>query len=195
MQNMGVEFTVHKSDFDEITDKTDPVEIVKFLSISKATEVASKLSADPKYDKSIKTLVLGADTIVVLDQEILNKPATRDEAYEMLMRLSGRAHKVYTGVSLVEIPGGASKSIYQVSSVIFRKIQPDEARYYAGTDEPMDKAGAYALQGIAAAFVERVEGCYTNIIGLPVPDTVRLLRQHGMKVLGAGPVDFAKLSK
>ncbi len=192
LQNLGVKFEVVKSDLDESTDKTDPIDIVKFLSLAKAREVASKLSADPKFKKSERTLVLGADTIVVLDQDVLGKPESRKAAFDMLMRLSGKEHKVYTGVSLVEIPGGACKSIYQVSSVSFRVIQPSEAHYYANTDEPMDKAGSYALQGIAAAFVERINGCYTNIIGLPIPDTVRLLRQHGMHVMGAGTSDFMK---
>ena len=112
----------------------------------------------------------------------------------MLMQLSGREHKVYTGVSIVELreesmnePGKlivATRSIYEVSSVFFRSLDEREARYYANTDEPMDKAGAYALQGTAAAFIERVEGCVSNVIGLPISATVLLLREFGMTVLG-----------
>lgn len=178
--NLGLEFEVIASHIDESTDKTDPAEIVCWLSLSKAREVAGRIKSEFKE----RTLVLGSDTIVVLDKQILGKPESTEQAYEMLMSLSGKEHQVFTGVSIVEIPDEKEESIYRASSVFFRSLRPQEARYYAESGEPMDKAGAYALQGMAAAFVEKIEGCYSNIIGLPVPDTVQLLRRHGMTVMG-----------
>jgi septum formation protein len=103
----------------------------------------------------------------------------------MLKLLSGKAHKVYTGVSIVALPAKTKSSIFQESTIYFRHLSDAEVEYYASTAEPMDKAGSYALQGAASAFVERIEGCYSNVIGLPVSDTVQLLRQHGVEVMGS----------
>jgi septum formation protein len=186
LHSLGLEFTVEASHIDETTGLTHPPEIVMQLSLAKAKEVAARLSPEPA---ARRRLVLAADTIVVLGQLVLGKPQSSQEAFDMLMLLSGREHQVYTGVSLVEMPGGAGRSIYQVSSVFFRKLERREAEFYAAGDEPADKAGAYALQGTAAAFVERVAGCYTNVIGLPLSDTVLLLREFGMEVLGCRQQD------
>ncbi len=131
-----------------------------------------------------KCLVLSADTVVVIGQEILGKPSTREHAYQMLMRLSGRSHRVYTGVALINAKSGEREVRHEVSTVFFRSLDPAEVRWYAKTEEPMDKAGAYALQGIASVFVDKVEGCYTNIIGLPMPLTLRMLRNAGVTVMG-----------
>jgi septum formation protein len=180
LQSVGIKFTVTPSSVDETSAEKDPRKLVIDLSLEKARDVAARINANPEE----RTLVLGSDTIVVLDDQILGKPASSDNAYEMLMQLSGRAHQVYTGVSIVELPGGREESICQCSSVFFRELDPAEALYYANSEEPMDKAGAYALQGTAAAFVEKVDGCYSNIIGLPLPATVKLLRKFGMKVMG-----------
>jgi septum formation protein len=129
-------------------------------------------------------LVLGADTVVVIDGRVIGKPGSRKQAIEMLSRLSGRCHEVFTGVALVESSGSVPSTGYEVSRVYMRPIHAREMEAYVDTGEPMDKAGAYALQGIASAFVERIEGCFTNIIGLPVPLVVRLLRGAGVPVLG-----------
>jgi len=180
LRNLGLKFTVIPSDIDESTDLKDPVEIVKWLSLAKAEEVAARL---PESDSA--RVVLGADTIVVLDSHVLGKPQSAEDALAMLKLLSGKAHKVYTGVSIVELPGNTKSSIFQESTIYFRQLSDAEAEYYASSAEPMDKAGAYALQGAASAFVERLEGCYSNVIGLPVPDTVQLLRQHGVEVMGS----------
>lgn len=180
LQSIGLNFSVIASNIDESLAERDPRKFVIELSLAKARDVASKIQADLKE----RTLVLGSDTIVVLDQQILGKPDTSEHAYEMLMQLSGKAHQVYTGVSVVDLPDGEEASICQSSSVIFRKLDPQEARFYANSEEPMDKAGAYALQGTAAAFVDKVDGCYSNIIGLPLPETVKLLRKFGMNVMG-----------
>ncbi len=178
LQLLGLEFEVIPADIDERTTLSDPVEVVVGLAQAKAQAVAQSLP-----DDGGRCLVLGADTIVVLGDKILGKPESREEAFQMLTRLSGRSHKVYTGVSVLD-SAGSGESIWCESQVFFRVLEEREIRYYVSTDEPMDKAGAYALQGIASGFVEKVDGCYTNIIGLPVPDTISLLRRHDVRVLG-----------
>src|SRR5262249_43826865 len=107
-----------------------------------------------------------------------------DEACAMLSRLSGRCHEVFTGVAIMELPQDKVEADYEVSRVHFRKMEPREIESYVATGEPMDKAGAYALQGTGSAFVERIEGCFTNIIGLPIPLVVQMLRRLGISILG-----------
>ncbi len=181
LSGLGIEFSIEVSELNEDIEIVHPEEYVKHLSLGKAKEVASRMKNQCASDEQI--LVLGADTIVVRDNHILNKPQTHEEAYDMLMSLSGRAHQVYSGVSIVRLPDGYSRSIFGTTSVYFRKLSEPEARFYANSEEPMDKAGAYALQGVASAFIQKVEGCYSNVIGLPVSDTVLLLREFGMRVM------------
>jgi septum formation protein len=178
---LGITFDTMPSDIDESSDISEPSEFVEHLAKAKAQTVAAQVEAN---NNGGKTLVLGADTVVVVGQEILGKPTTREHAYQMLMRLSGRHHRVLTGVSIVCVESGEVMTKHEESSVYFRSLDSAEVRWYAKTEEPMDKAGAYALQGAASAFVDRVDGCYTNIIGLPMPLTVKMLRDAGLKVLG-----------
>jgi len=178
---LGLEFEVMPSDFEEVVDESlTPAEVVVDLAIAKAQEIAARIVASTRG----ASVVLGADTVVVLDGRVIGKPASRQQAAEMLTQLSGRCHEVYTGVALVELPGGRVTSAHQVSKVYMRTIAPGEIRAYVETGEPMDKAGAYALQGIGSVFVEKIEGCFTNIIGLPIPLVVQLLRGCGFEILG-----------
>jgi len=181
LAGLGLDFKIVPSTVDETSEIKDPVQLVRHLSYEKAKDVAERIGTHGSF-------VIGADTIVVLGRKILGKPSSHDDAYEMLMQLSGRTHSVFTGVTLVEIYPSTlkSESIYRESKVHFRRLHASEARYYADSDEPMDKAGAYALQGVAAAFIDHIEGCYSNIIGLPVSDTALLLRKHGITVMGLG---------
>lgn len=181
LRNLGVAFAVLPSNLEEIVDETlSPAELVVDLAVAKAQEVAERIRAFVCGD----TVVLGADTLVVVDGTVIGKPASREEAVEMLSRLSGRCHEVYTGVALIRLPGGQVSSAYEVSKVFMRKIDEAEIAAYVQSDEPMDKAGSYALQGAASAFVQRIDGCFTNIIGLPIPLVVRLLRDCGIAILG-----------
>ncbi|RMG85004.1 MAG: septum formation inhibitor Maf [Candidatus Dadabacteria bacterium] len=123
--------------------------------------------------------VLGADTAVVVDDRVLGKPAGRDEARAMLERLSGRSHRVITAVCLVG-PGGEDRSIAVTTRVWFRALAAAEIAWYTGLPEPYDKAGAYGIQGAGAALVERIEGSYTNVVGLPLAETLALLRGTGI---------------
>ena len=125
--------------------------------------------------------VLAADTVVIVDGDVLGKPADRDEAAGFLRRLSGRTHEVRTCVALaMEGPLMHETSISQVA---FRELTDDEIKRYCATQEPYDKAGGYGIQGLAALFVERVEGSYTGVMGLPLFETGRMLTQAGIKLL------------
>ena len=125
--------------------------------------------------------VLSADTTVTIDGEILGKPATPNEAIAMLERLSGRTHQVLTSVALHYTD--VAEQITQVSDVRFAKLTPDMIKAYCATSEPYDKAGAYGIQGLAALFIEHIEGSHSGIMGLPVFETAQLLQKAGIKVL------------
>ncbi|MFN8553400.1 MAG: Maf family protein [Candidatus Obscuribacterales bacterium] len=182
---LGLTFQVQPSTIDEIMDPAlAPEELVLNLAQQKTADVFKSLS-DKSRDERL--LVLGADTIVVLDGNFLGKPTDRAEAIDMLKRLSGRAHEVYTGVWLIvrEEDGRVIEShSCERSKVFFRSLDERELEAYVDTGEPMDKAGAYALQGIGAALIEKIEGSHTNIVGLPIPNVVSLLRASGYLILG-----------
>jgi septum formation protein len=138
------------------------------LAWAKAEDVAAQLE---------RGLVIGADTIVICEGTILGKPRDRDEARDMLLRLGGRTHQVITGVAVVEAETGRAEVEAAVTAVAMRPIAALEAAAYAATGEPLDKAGAYAIQGRGALLVERIEGDYSNVVGLPLPTLARLLRR------------------
>ena len=165
---VGISYEVCIPDIEENTDKTVPAEIVKDLSLQKALSVA------PKYPGKA---VLAADTIVEIDGRILGKPKTEDEAFSMLKMLSGRTHSVYTGVALI-FPDGSRDSFYSETRVTMFDNTDDLIRDYISTGEPMDKAGAYGIQGTGAYLVEKVDGDYGTIVGLPVNIVFRKLREY-----------------
>ncbi len=127
-------------------------------------------------------LVLGADTIVTIDARILGKPQSATEARQMLQRLSGRHHTVVTGLALLQHSTGCTRLDTVSTDVLFRPLTQADIDHYIATDEPFDKAGAYAIQGRGGAFVAAFEGCYTNIVGLPLQRTAALLRAAGLVV-------------
>lgn len=178
LHQLGLRFEVIPSLVAEIMGEDEPEALVKRLAQEKAAAVAAILSG-----VASNSVILGADTIVVLDGKVLGKPASREEVVETLTKLSGRVHDVYTGVALLSLPGGEVVLEHQVTQVFFRELDAAEILAYSLLDEPMDKAGSYALQGVASSFVEKIEGCYTNVIGLPIPLTVSMLRKKGMSVL------------
>ena len=157
---IGMRFSVIPSAVDEsLHDEQDPEKHVLKLSLLKAEDVASRTP---------EGLVIGADTIVVLDGEILGKPKSSEKAYKMLKQLSGRTHYVYTGFSLVEMPGGRKVSDFEVTAVHFRDLFDWEIIRYIESENPLDKAGAYGIQDQSALFVDRIEGCYYNVVGFPI---------------------------
>jgi septum formation protein len=125
-------------------------------------------------------LILGADTLVVLNGEALGKPAGPQEAYDMLTRLQGREHRVITGVALVDAGSGACLLEHEITRVWMRVLTPREIWRYVATGEPLDKAGAYGIQGKGALLVERIEGCYFNVVGLPLGKVAGMLERFGL---------------
>jgi septum formation protein len=167
---LGIRFVVIPSSVDEaILPGETPEAHVERLAVAKARQVA--LSVPGRW-------VLGADTIVVIDGQILGKPHDADQAREMLAMLSDRTHTVFTGYALVNYGHPKGERVRHISSrVHIRTLSPDEIAAYVITGEPMDKAGAYAIQGIGAAIVARVTGSYTNVVGLPLCEVAQDLRE------------------
>ena len=167
-------FRVLPSDADEsLPDGIAPGEAVERLSARKGAAVAAQ--ARPG------ALVIAADTVVALDGAILGKPRDQGEAREMLSALSGRTHQVYTGVSLFY--QGERRTEHEVTAVTFRPLSQEEIAAYVATGEPMDKAGAYGIQGLGALLVERLEGDYFNVMGLPLCRLGRMLAAAGVRLL------------
>ena len=157
LKNAGIDFTVRVADADEtIPEGTRPCDAVVFLAARKAMAV----------ERAEDELVLGADTVVVLDDRILGKPKDRDDAYNMIKALSGRVHSVFTGVCA--IGNGISMTFSEETKVEFLPLTDDEINAYINTDEPYDKAGAYGIQGLASKFIRGIQGDYFNVVGLPV---------------------------
>jgi septum formation protein len=170
LRSVGWEFEQRSVDVDETyVAGEDAVEYVKRLSRDKA-QAAAQLSHG--------SVVLGADTTVVIDKDVLGKPRDSDDAREMLRRLAGRWHFVYTGVTLMRDGDNPKCEVaHEATRVLFAPMTDEEINWYVGTGEPMGKAGAYAIQGRAGLFVEKIEGDYWNIVGLPVSLVYRLARR------------------
>ena len=177
LARLGLPFEVWPSGIEETLAPGIPAPVLALaLARAKARDVADRLRAAG----SEPALILGADTLVVLDGHPLGKPATRDEARTMLRALRGRSHEVVTAVVLLDVPGGRETAETVVSQVLMRPCDDFEIDAYVATGEPDDKAGAYAVQGAGGHLVSRVEGCYTNVVGLPLGTTARLLRAFGL---------------
>ncbi|MDZ7372883.1 MAG: Maf family protein [candidate division KSB1 bacterium] len=165
---LGLEFEVRNSGLvEENHGPADPVEHVLALSRRKAEAVAAGVG---------EGYVVAADTIVVLDGEILGKPRDEAEAYAMLRRLSGRSHRVYTGFTVIEKPSGRSLSDFEVTDVHFRPLDDEEIWAYIRTGGPMDKAGAYGIQDLSAIFADRIVGCFYNVVGFPLAKWYQRMR-------------------
>ncbi|MGE5527594.1 MAG: Maf family protein [Patescibacteria group bacterium] len=177
LEGLGLKFSVVPSGFEErhAGRPGDPAKLVESLALGKAADVAAGLNSG---------LVLGADTVVILRGEVLEKPSGEAEARAMLRRLSGRWHEVYTGLALVEAGGGARRVGHERTRVRFRALEPEEIEAYVRTGEPLDKAGAYGIQGCGAVLVREIRGCYTNVVGLPLALLAQMLGEFGVAVLG-----------
>lgn len=161
MKILGVEFKVIADDTpEEINRELSPDKVVCTLAEFKGRNVAAKLDED--------AIVIAADTVVAADGKILGKPADEEDAEKMLNFLSGRMHEVYTGVYIADTGTGRKMVFCEKTEVFFRKLDNEEIKGYIKTGEPMDKAGAYGIQEKGALFVERVNGDYFNVVGLPV---------------------------
>jgi septum formation protein len=169
LRGLGLEFVVDPSGIPEdALDGESAPEHVTRLALAKAAEVAARRP---------RGTVLGADTIVVLDGRLLGKPEGPAEAEEMLRAIRGRWHRVVTGVAAVRASDGRSAVGSEKTRVLVRDLTDDEVRDYVEGGEPLDKAGSYAIQGCGSAVVERVEGCFYNVVGLPVVRMCRVLEK------------------
>lgn len=175
LQQIGLEFEVLPARGEEIITKTVPDEVVQELSRQKAYETAGRLEPDEPV------IVLGADTVVCLDGQIMGKPKDRDDAVRMIGQLQGRTHSVFTGVTILVLAPGQQTVCHTFACETKVEVYPMEQREiesYVDTGEPMDKAGAYGIQGRFAAWVKGIEGDYQNVVGLPVSAIWQVLRQY-----------------
>lgn len=194
LQQAGYEFQILPAKGEEVIHSQEPAQIVKELSAGKAAEIAKRIQEGelPTDDY----VILGADTIVVMDGAVLGKPRDEQEALRMLTALQGRTHQVYTGVTMQEIHGtdcsDKSKekegememsplSFAVCTEVDFSPASPEEIHRYIATGEPMDKAGAYGIQGAAAVFIREIRGDYANVVGLPLHSVYEALSSFGIQ--------------
>jgi septum formation protein len=176
LKQLGLQFRVEPSRIPEpaqnVRESTSDYAVR--MACMKAAEVAAR------HDSG---LVIGVDTIVVLGKSILGKPQTRAEARSMLQRLSGRWHEVLSGICLIECNPRRMRSGFSRSRVHFRRLSTEDIDWYLQTGEHRDKAGAYGVQGYASLFIDRIEGCYFNIVGFPVTTFQQLCRQSGVDLI------------
>lgn len=172
LRSAGISFTVLSSAVDEtpVPGET-PQQHVQRLAEAKAELVAAR-SVGP-------AIIIAADTVVVLDGQILGKPRSTDEARRMLDLFSGRTHSVITGIYVVRLPEMERREFVETTLVHFGRLSPDDISRYLATEEPYDKAGAYAIQGRGGRFIPRIEGCYFNVVGLPLAHVVTAIRELG----------------
>ena len=183
LAQIGAEFEVRVSNKEEVYHSNVPEEIVKELALMKAENVAEELAEENPAGAVKSTVVIGADTIVVLDGKILGKPADEADAVQMLSSLQGRRHDVYTGVAVLDYDENGEKRVYNYpvgTAVYVNEMTEEEIRAYVETKDPLDKAGAYGIQGRFAAHIDRIEGDYYNVVGLPVSRVYRTLRELGV---------------
>lgn len=168
LKNMGFTFNVH---IPEVENENNYITIdhieesVQKLALAKANSVAARFTS---------SLVLGSDTVVVVDKQIIGKPVNREDAKLMLQRLSGRMHKVYSGVALTCADINFTSTAAACTDVFFRDVPDWEIEEYLTVDEYADKAGAYAIQGRAMTFVDKINGCFYNVMGLPISETMSI---------------------
>lgn len=178
LEQIGIEFSVVISKDEEIIDKSKPDEIVEELATRKACSVAS--------DMNEEIIVIGADTMVALDGQVMGKPKNEQDAKAMVKKLQGKKHQVYTGVcAVVKETGKGDKIIrfVQCTDVWVYPMTEEQINAYVATGEPMDKAGAYGIQGKFAVHIEKIEGEYLNIVGFPVSKLYQTLLKEGIDLL------------
>ena len=177
LEKIVKEFEVVQSNFDEntIDFKGDIEKYVKDLSRNKAIEVSKRLN-EP-------SIVIAADTVVFQNGKVLEKPKNEEDAFSMLSSLSGNTHKVYSGICLINTYDDTVVTDFDCTEVRFSELNPRQIRNYINSGEPMDKAGAYGIQGLGGAFVEGIKGCYYNVMGLPLNKLYKALENYDITIL------------
>lgn len=210
LEQIGAEFEILPAKGEEIITSTRPEQAVLELSAQKAAEVAERFQTDLSGQKQIsaggfgkndgqeaggqrntaeeakaRTVILGADTVVAFEERILGKPKDEADAVRMLQMLSGSTHSVFTGVTLVVLEGEKQETIsfYEETKVVMYPMTEEQIRAYVATKEPMDKAGAYAIQGKFAVYIEKIVGDYNNVVGLPVAKIYQEMEKSGIEIL------------
>jgi len=184
LRNAGIEFEVRPADIDETRRPGEPAgDYVQRLALEKARAVVSSESSANNF------IVIGADTVVVNRGEILLKPDSPDDARRMLRQLSGGAHEVHTGLAAIHMPHKIERVIEEVTSVHFASLSDAEIDAYIATGEPFDKAGAYGIQSLGGRYVTRVEGCYFNVMGMPLARLWATLKEFGWSANAPSPMD------
>lgn len=187
LARIGVAFEICPAKGEEIISSTEPSDVVMELSEQKAKEVAAMIRQYNESHKELTTpqdiLVIGADTVVAAEGAILGKPKDEEDAFRMLSMLSGKTHGVYTGVTFVFIDKtgrAGAHTFFERTEVSMTLMSEEEIRRYIATGEPMDKAGAYGIQGKCAVYIETINGDYNNVVGLPVAAIYRELKKLGI---------------
>jgi septum formation protein len=177
LRSARIAFEALPTDVDESHRLGESVEAM----VLRLAEAKARAGAARSNTLTEPFIVIGADTVVDLDGEALGKPGSPHVACEMLRKLSGRGHRVLTGLALVRFPEGDVRVELDATEVCFSELSDEEIDRYVATGEPLDKAGAYAIQGVAGRFVERIDGCYFNVVGLPLARLYRMLKRMGWR--------------
>ena len=184
---LGLDFTAEPPAFDE----NSLIEMFPSLDADeKMGGLVEKIAAEKAKSAAANFngpgIFIAADTLVVLDGRALGKPSDEEDARRMLELLSGRTHKVATGICIFEKPGGSCRTSHVITEVTFKDLSNQEIENYLRSGEPMDKAGAYGIQGKGGLLVEGIRGCYYNVVGLPLPELYSMLREFGIDLLASG---------
>ncbi len=178
LRDAGIPFEILAAQIDETAL---PGETARAM-VSRLAEAKARAAAGQMGPGARERIIVGADTTVELDGEILGKPRDSAHACEILAMLRGRTHHVLTGIFLLRLPDNATRAAVESSAVTFARVSEEEIDAYAATGEPLGKAGAYAIQGLAGRHIPRIEGCYFNVVGLPLARLYALLRELGWRV-------------
>ncbi len=178
LKQLGLNFVIKTSFVDESNSRgLKASELVQYLAFEKARVIAEDSSLNRE------TIVIGADTVVVREGAILGKPRDREDAFNMLKSLSGRWHEVMTGVAVIDINSFRYDKSIETTRVKMKELKDETINAYIDSGEPLDKAGAYGIQGLGAVLIDRIEGCYFNVVGLPISKLCDTLRNYGVYVL------------
>lgn len=175
LETIGLDFEIEKSNYKEdISEKIPAYKLAQKLALGKVQDVAQKHK---------NAIIIGADSFVVLDKEFLGKPRTPQKAKEMLKKISGKKHQLITGIAIIDTKRNKIFTDYEITGVWLKKLNAKEINSYVKTKEPLDKAGGYAIQGIGSILIEKINGNYTNVVGLPINKVYKYLLKLGVNIL------------
>lgn len=177
LRDAGIPFEIARANVNERRKRGESaMAMTRRLARAKAQIIAKQLGKKPP-----QAIVIGADTTVEVNGELLGKPQSFEEARKMLRKLTGRTHRVVTSVAAIRLPDHAEVIVTETTRVRFADLGADDIAEYVATGEPLDKAGAYAVQGVGGRFIERIDGCYFNVVGLPLARLYRMLSELGWR--------------